>query len=754
MNAPPTGETQASVQEFQVGNSRIRVQVSTPSGTTVSVSVGNGMLSSASNAVSDAGPFSSDHPYRSRPAGIRQVFTNSATLITSVRVNATAQTILLVAAVSIYLIIRLVRLPDFPIYFFTDEAVQTVLAQDLVNNGWHGYDHQLLPTFFVNGNQYNLGVSVYAQVIPYLLFGKSVWVTRGVSVLFSLLAAVAVGLTLKEIFKARHAWTAVLLLSATPAWFLHSRTAFETAIATSLFAIFIYYYLKYRVDSPRYLTAALIAAGLMFYAYSPARLIIGVMGLLLLLNDLPFHWKNRKEILKNLLIIVIIALPLIRFQLTHSEEFTNHLRILNSYWIQPISTQEKFIRFFTEYAHGLNPAYWFIPNDTDFARHLMKNYGHLLPLSLAFFLVGLGLALRKIRASQHRVLLLAVLAAPTGAALVGLGITRALSMVIPAVLISALGLCFCLEWVQARWKIVPLLIGLPVFVLLGGMNLWMLNDALTNGPTWFDNYSLGGMQYGADQIFRAIDDYHKHNPDQKIILSPSWANGTDVIVRFFYDNNPPFELGSIDGYFDRKLALDEKTTFIMIPEEFDRVTKSDKFTAIQVVQTIPYPNGSPGFIFAHLRYVDNIDAILEAESQARRILKQDSVLIDGKPAEVHYSFLDMGEITLLFDHLDYTLVRTMEANPFQAQIFFQEPRTFQQLDVRIGGVASRVMVEVYDSSGKALISDQLTVKEDPNPRTVSFQWSQAYTAARVDVAVLSVHDSEPAHVHVWGIDFK
>jgi len=43
-------------------------------------------------------------------------------------------------------------------------------------------------------------------------------------------------------------------------------------------------------------------------------------------------------------------------------------------------------------------------------------------------------------------MLIAVLAAPSGAALVGLGVTRALVMVIPATLLTALGL----EWAMTR----------------------------------------------------------------------------------------------------------------------------------------------------------------------------------------------------------------------------------------------------------------------------------------------------------------
>ena len=53
---------------------------------------------------------------------------------------ASWQALLVWAALAVYLITRLVALDAFPIYFFTDEAVQTVLAADFLRDGLHNYD--------------------------------------------------------------------------------------------------------------------------------------------------------------------------------------------------------------------------------------------------------------------------------------------------------------------------------------------------------------------------------------------------------------------------------------------------------------------------------------------------------------------------------------------------------------------------------------------------------------------------------------
>ena len=154
-------------------------------------------------------------------------------------------------AILVYLSTRLIGLTQFPIYFFTDEAIQTIQAQDFIHNGFRNGDQDLFPTYFVNGNQYNLSLSVYMQVIPYLIFGKSEEVTRGTAVFSTLIAAICIGLILKNIFKVKYWWAGTLLLSIAPAWFLHSRTAFETALMVSMYSGFIYFYLRLPVYPPK-----------------------------------------------------------------------------------------------------------------------------------------------------------------------------------------------------------------------------------------------------------------------------------------------------------------------------------------------------------------------------------------------------------------------------------------------------------------------------------------------------------------------
>ena len=119
-------------------------------------------------------------------------------------------------ALLVYLLTRLIRITDFPIYFFSDEAVQTLLASDFVRDSFKGYDDVFLPTYFSNYGKYSLGTTVYLQLIPYLLFGRSIWVTRASAALATLLAAISLYLILKKVFKTKSPWLGILVLAATP----------------------------------------------------------------------------------------------------------------------------------------------------------------------------------------------------------------------------------------------------------------------------------------------------------------------------------------------------------------------------------------------------------------------------------------------------------------------------------------------------------------------------------------------------------
>jgi hypothetical protein len=701
----------------------------------------------------------------------------------SVLVKSTSlNSALFVAAIALYLVVRLVGLTQFPIYFFTDEAIQTLSAIDLLRNGLLSPDGEFLPTYFRNVDHFNLSTSVYLQAIPYLLFGKSVLVTRLTSVLATLLAAFSVGLILRDIFKLPYWWSAPLLLSATPAWFLHSRTAFEVVLMVSIYSAALYYYLMYRYREARYLYPALILFALAFYTYSPGQLIVVATGFLLLISDFRYHWQQRATAWRGVGLLVLLVLPYLRFRLMHPLAMEEHLVTLNSYLVQPLAWQEKLERFWREYRLGLSIGYWFIPNEHDLARHLMKGYGHLSLATLPFLIVGLaaclfsGLLKRFEHSSASRLILITLLVAPLGSALVHIAVTRALVMVIPASLLASLGLIYVLTGLEKllnrlRWAKhwatkAGTVFALSVFFILALVNISMLDDALNNSPTWFQDYGLMGLQYGAAQVFSEAQQYVRQHPMSNLKVSPTWANGPDILMNFFVEEpqitrrSGRIELGSIDAHIKNYREIEENTVFVMTPEEYSQAVESGKFIDIRTEKTIPYPDGSPGFYFVRLSYVENIHEIMEAERMARRELVVAMISLDGWPLRVRHSHLDMGRIEDLFDGNRYSLARTLEANPFVLELTFYQSRTFSRMALIIGDTEIKLRVLLYHSASPEPL--ELIYELDgsvQNPQVwldipINEATSQPYQVSAMHLEILDTRQREPGHVHLWELTLK
>jgi hypothetical protein len=608
-------------------------------------------------------------------------------------------------------------------------------------------------------------------VIPTLLFGKSVWVTRGTSVLLSLIAAVSLGLTLKHSFHSRRWWLGPLLLAAIPAWFLHSRTAFETVLMASLYAGFLYFYLRYRDSRPKALFASLALGALAFYTYSPGQVIVVVTGLMLLIADARYHWQHRKTILLGLGLLVVLALPYLRFSITHSGERLHHLTQLNSYWVKPWPLYQKIGTYLVRYLKGLNPFYWFWPNPSfierlwpqftppgwlfsargDLTRHTMKGYGHILPILFPFWLAGLIRCIRRFKDPAHRALILATLAAPSGAAIVDWGITRGLVFIIPAVLMIALGIEMSVDWLRRKWPGLRLgLISVFLFLTLAGFSFWMLNDALRNGPTWYDDYGLGGLQYGAEQVFTKAAEIAQTEPETTVLVSSTWANGADILLRYFADGQPNLKMGNINAWGLTYNPLDDQTLFVMTRDDLDYIYDSGKFTDIIIEETLPYPDGSAGFYFVRLAYVDDIRTIFEEEQEARLALVSETLNIQGQPVRVDHSALDMNEIAHAFDGDTLTVIRTLEANPLRIVLTFPEPVEVHSVTLWIGGTPTQMSVTAFLADEK-LDTVLREVGQANAVREVTLPFTQAFTVDQLQIEVLSTDAGEVAHVHLWEV---
>jgi hypothetical protein len=655
----------------------------------------------------------------------------------------------------LYLCTRLIGLSDFPIYFFCDEAIQATLAASLLERGFRDHTGTFLPPYFLNAEKWNLSLSVYIHTLTVAALGKSVFLTRATSVAVSLLAVVAISLALKQVFRCRFWWAAGLVLAAVPSWFLHSRTAFETVMMVSFYACFICAMLFYRFVSPRYLFLAVLFGAATFYSYANGQGLMLVSGILLLLTDVRHHLRQPRDVLLGSLALgILLAVPYLRFRSLHPEAFEGQLYALHSYWVHRIPVEEKLLTFGRNYLEGLNPSYWFLPNIVDLERHRIKGMGHL-PIGLAPFLaVGLGVCLWRWRCSAYRTVLVGLLAAPFSAAVVAPGITRLLVTVVPATFLVCIGLGQVAGWHRPRVAYPMLAVASAAVLALSSLSL--LRTALHDGPTWYSDYGLGGMQYGAQQVFAAIPEELAKSQETRILLSPTWANNPDVFIPFFLNEAQArrVQMASVDGFLVTKRQLDSSQLFIMPPDELERARASGKLVVHPPERIIPYPDGRPGFYFVRLEYVDHVESLFAADSLARQALVDGSVTLAGEQVRVRHSRLDMGRIRDALDGDTRTLFRGLEANPLVVEFSFGTAKEVTGVSLDVGSMEFAVKVEASPEDGGTPTTSSASFRNNPTDPHVDVALPHAVRAQTLRLEITNLHERDVAHIHVREITVR
>ena len=651
---------------------------------------------------------------------------------------------------AVFLGTRLIGLERFPIFFFCDEAIQTVQAGRFVDNHFRDETGARFPTYFRNGSAFNLSIGVYLQVLSIELFGRSVFVARASQVLVIFSAMVAVGLMLRDFFGLRFWWVGVLVLSAFPGWFLHTRIAFELMLATTAYVWFLYFYLRYRYGKLKSVFPALLFGALTFYGYNTFQPVIVATALLLLVIDAGYHWRNRRVVLWAIPFLVILVLPYFRYMRAHPGEVKDRLRGLGSYWTDThLSTPQKLKEYGKHYVASFGPSYWFyVEHEGDIARHLVKGKAHLSTLALPFAVLGLLLCVLRARSPADRTLLAALLAAPVGAALVNVGITRAMTYVIVVAMLIGIAADAILRQ-ASRW-VPPIALAGAVFAWLAGSQVLLLADALRNGDRWFTDYSLYGMQWGARQVFGAAKELHAKYPKAEILVSPVWANGADDVMEFFLPGVRDVRMCNIDALRYRRMEMREQTLLIMTDEEYQTLQGDGRFTDVRLEGTIPYPDGRPGFRLVWLQYAPDFDQQQAKIRESWHQLVNGKVTVGGESLAVAHSDVGVDDLSPLFDDNPASLVRGTHANPLVFVFEFPKARALRGVRLTLGSMDPEITVVTDGPDGEVTNSE--SYKGLPPDPTVELSFP-ARQVTKMRIEVKDPNAGEPTNVHVREVKF-
>ncbi|MBL8102321.1 MAG: hypothetical protein JNM02_07315 [Anaerolineales bacterium] len=304
-----------------------------------------------------------------------------------------------------------------------------------------------------------------------------------------------------------------------------------------------------------------------------------------------------------------------------------------------------------------------------------------------------------------------------------------------------------------QWKTSQYMAAWTVFLILSSVNVFMLVDTLRNGPTWYKDYGMGGMQYGAFQVFGPLKEYIQEHPNTRILFSPNWANGTDVVARYFLDDPLPVELHSIQGYVENKLPMGDDTLFVMTKEEYEFAITSEKLADIRVEKTILYPDGTPGFYFVRLRYSDIAEKLFADEKALRDVIQESVIKIDGEDVLVHHTYLEANDqalgLQMAFDGDPYTYAKTYEANPFIMEFNFPTPRTIKGFSIIIGSARVSITLTGYAAPGAEPVTYTFEGQGAIEQPQLNFELPEPMTVQILHVEQFDLNTRPPTKNHVW-----
>jgi hypothetical protein len=364
-----------------------------------------------------------------------------------------------------------------------------------------------------------------------------------------------------------------------------------------------------------------------------------------------------------------------------------------------------------------------------------------------FLLVGFGIGFLNLNEPEYRSTLALALLSPLGAALVGVGITRVLIFVLPVGILTTVGLSTLVTRLEARrframWAWL-------LFSLLTFFNAYLLYDALTEGPTWFQDYGLGGMQYGGRQVFGEAEALMEEDQQRTVYVSSTWANGTDILMRFFIPDGSPVFIGNADGFLDQEMDLNRDMIFILTAEEFKALVESPKISAIDILDTISLPNGEPGFYVTTFAYSIKAKQIFAQEQEERTIPREGNTEWEGQTIEVNYPHLDMGELHHIFDDDLFTLARVHSANPAMFTITFERPTTLEGLQLTTGSMDLHLRASVLLESDPEPLVFEETYTDLPDDPTVKLPFGEALEdVIEFRLEIESLTPGDPFKIHV------
>jgi 4-amino-4-deoxy-L-arabinose transferase-like glycosyltransferase len=544
--------------------------------------------------------------------------------------------------------LRFWKLGSVPPGLTPDEAALGYNAFSILNTGRDEYG-EMLPVIFRSFGDFKPGLYVYLTVPFVAILGLTEFAVRLPSAIAGILAVFLIYLVVWEFIKydknlktkkneklhtpstIHHSLPllSAFLLAVSP-WHIHySRGAWEVNLALTLTLVGIYFFLK-AINKAVYLMPSAVFFALTMLAYQGAKLstLIVIAVLIMVFNKevLSFFRKNMRTVVHSGVIALILAAPVI---LSMFQGKAGRLEVFSVFsyprseaHIESILEQggeERYgIGYYLFHSESLNFArgvlgryfnhfstrFLFFEGDWQNPRHSAPNHGMMLLADLA--LIGAGIyVLANIKGKYKHVMILWLVLAPLPAALSRdqVHAVRSFNMVIPLILLAALGLFLVIsKTVEIKGRAMRRLSYILLFTFYFLPFTYFLDSYFIHLPVhnaihWF---------YGYKQVVETLHPLQQEK--DRLIVQQSYNQ--PYIYFLFYQKYPPYQYQqqaqlATDNFIDVGLveSLDnikfQRTGWPIGGMETGEVVVVDGITATretigsdwQIIRDIKYPDG-------------------------------------------------------------------------------------------------------------------------------------------------------------------
>lgn len=462
------------------------------------------------------------------------------------------------------------KLDSIPNGLYVDEAATGYNAYSILKTG-KDENGKSYPIAFRFLGSYSPPLYTYLTVPVVGVLGLSIFSTRFISVLSGVGEALLVYLFLNSltgVIKSKSVpLLGALLFAITPWNLFFSRIGYEINLAFFIYSVGVYL-LWISIEKIKYFPIAMISLSLSIYGYHTQKLLVPLtlITFLIIFRKKLLQVNKLKLFILGVILGLVIQIPnltiisspafLSRSGLFYIDDIVNQAGKISNYLPYPISVLLAFIfEFLARYASYFSPKSLFLLPDPDLQRSI-PDLSVLYPWMIVPLIFGLCVLVKDIRKNWARMILLLLLITPIPAALTKdpFATQRALPMLLPLIILIALGVDQILQKIKYRYSL-PLFVGVIGFSLLMLWRSYFVFLPKERAKVW---------GYGFGELAQYIRDH----PEKKFLIDQERIKPAYIELAFFVQLDPKILQSVVDpsikqNYYSN-IKFDNKYKFLNI----------------------------------------------------------------------------------------------------------------------------------------------------------------------------------------------